>query len=759
MPYESLLAYIPAVLLGLGALGLFLHRSRILESAHTHRELVIARAQGSDKARLLHPEIDLDKCLGCGACIEACPENGVLSLLHGQVAVVHGSRCVGHGECATSCPTGAIALTLGDLTGRRDLPALERDFSVVGVPGLFLAGELSGYALVRTAVSQGVAVADKVMSRLAAERELQRRSLPIFKPETIDLLIVGAGPAGLACALRATELGIRYRIIEQESQIGGTIAAYPRKKLVMTQPLHLPLHGRLGKTNYEKEELIDIWEALVTEHKLPISTGVKLNDLTTAADGTFIATTSDGTIQSRNVCLALGRRGTPRRLGIPGEDLSKVSYSLIDAASYDHHRILIVGGGDSAIEAALALAQQPGNVVTLSYRKSRFTRIRSRNDLRITEAIHRGQVQAHFDSEVQAIEPAIVQLKLGDGQVTSIANDEVFIFAGGEPPFPLLERAGVSMDPADHPRAPAVVERGDDLLGVLLVAFICSIVIVVWASWFHSYYAVPPSARPTLSEHALLRPTGPVGMASGIGACVMFAANLLYLVRRSPRWGSWFPGSLRVWLAAHVLTGMAAVLLLFVHAGFTIRPTVGGHAMIALGLVILSGSIGRYLYAQIPRAANGREVNLTDIRAELAAISAQWDTDGAGFGTEVRQQVDDLIIQGPWRSSLVGRIGLLVAGHFRLRRCLSRLRAIGRSQGVPEDEIRHMQLLARRANRLAIVLVHYQELGAVLATWRYFHGWLGFLMVGLAVVHIVTATRYSGVGLEWLTHLFSWVSG
>lgn len=738
------LAFAPVLVAGVALVSLLVRHARLREASLKHQTLLITRGHSQASSRLVHPEVDLQKCIGCGACVRACPEQGVLALLHGQAAVVHGARCVGHGECAAVCPTGAIALTLGDLKNRRDLPALNSDFSVVGVPGLFIAGELSGYALVRTAVAQGTAVADAVRTKPAQPLRDQAQDI-------LDLLIVGAGPAGLACALRATERGLRFRLIEQEEKIGGTIAAYPRRKLVMTQPLDLPLHGRLSKLRYTKEQLVSLWEQLTSKHKLPVSTGVRLLDLARSPDGVFRTQTTAGEIVARNVCLALGRRGTPRKLGVPGETLPKVSHSLIDAASYVDRRIVVVGGGDSAVEAALALSLQPGNRVTLVHRGDRFTRLTSLNDSRLSEAIGEGKISLLLSSQVQSIEPDFVAIASAGGSIQRVDNDEVFIFAGGEPPYPLLQRAQVSMDPADRPPAPKVVDRTGDLLGAVVVTFVCSAVIFCWAYWFRAYYGVMATARPAAAEHSLLRPTGPVGLATGIGACLLISVNLIYLARRSHTLGRFLPGSLRVWMATHVFTGLTSVLLLFVHCGFAIRPTVGGHAMIALGLVILSGSIGRYLYAQVPRAANGREVRLDELRTELAQLSAEWDRNGNGFGSQVRTEVEALVFDGPWRSSILARIGLIAIGQWRLSRCLERLHRTGRREGVPEQEMRSIFNLARRAHRLSLAITHYQELTAVLSSWRYFHRWLGILMVVLGIVHVVTATRYGSLAIEhWL---------
>jgi len=326
----------------------------------------------------------------------------------------------------------------------------------------------------------------------------------------------------------------------------------------------------------------------------------------------------------------------------------------------------------------------------------------------------------------------------------------VFIFAGGDPPFTLLERAGVSFNPADRQQTPTVVEPGTRLLAPVLLTFAGSLAAILWASWFRAYYQIDPDARAHSPLHALLRPTAPVGLSTGLIACVLFAANLAYLIRRSTSFGRLLPGSLRNWMSCHVLTGLLSVLFVLVHCGFSMRQTVGGHALAALGVVVLSGSIGRYLYTLVPRAANGTEASLDELRSQLAQLFAQWDLEGRGFGAEVQRQIDELIIDGRWRASLLARIGVLVTGQFRLRRCLAQLRCFGRAEGVSEPELRRVLFLAVKAHRLRLLVTHYDEIAAVVSSWRYFHRWLGLLMILLTIIHIFTATRYASLDTTFL---------
>jgi thioredoxin reductase len=746
--------FLPPVGLLLFVIAALLRRRIELRSyAHSLTERSAAQQRGSHRARLQHPKVDLSKCIGCGACVRACPEEGVLALAYGQAVVVHGARCVGHGLCAAACPTAAIALTLGDLSERRDLPAVDERFEAVGTPGLFLAGEITGFALVRTAVGHGAAVAREVAARTRAEAGVGGTQPPL------DLLVIGLGPAGLSCLLAAKEAGLRAMGIDQAAEIGGTVAAYPRKKLVMTQPMELPLHGKLTRTEYYKEELVELWRSLVAEHRLPVRTGTVLQRIERGDDGIFAAITDRGMVRARYVCLAVGRRGSPQKLGVPGEDLPKVSYSLLDAEGYRDRHILVVGGGDSAIEAALALAEQPGNVVTLSYRKAAFSRLKARNEERILAAAASGEVHVRYETEVESIHEDRVVLRAkaaagrGDrgGTMTAatlaVPNDEVFVFAGGTPPFPLLEAAGVSFDPALRPRELPDADRGTGLLMALGATLLGLLGLLAW--WFvrADYYALSPAERPGSEWHELLRPQGGVGLAAGIGAVVLLFVNLLYLLRRSPRFGRYLPMSLKVWMSGHVATGLGACLLAILHSSFHSRDGAGGHALLAMVVVVAAGIVGRYFYAFVPRAQNGRQQDFEELQSQVAAIAGEWDEHGRGFGSKVRAVVDGLAERVDLGRGFLARAVGLVRSQFRLRRELERLRAEGLAEGIPAREIRHMFLLAKRSHRVALQLVHFEEVRGLLSAWRYMHRWLALLLTLLVAVHVIAALRYGGVDL------------
>ncbi len=725
--------------LGLALTVSWLRRSELRALRVGLRDRAEAKKRGSDRARLQYPHVDLSRCIGCGSCVRACPEEGVLEVIHGQALVVHGARCVGHGRCAEECPVGAIALTLGDLKDRRDLPALDEGLQAIGVPGVYLAGELTGHALVRTAIEHGKAVVAEV-----ARRARQEGPPP---DEQLDLCIVGCGPAGLAASLEAKKQGLRFQTLEQDT-LGGTVSKYPRQKMVMTRPVELPLYGRLKHSSYRKEELIEIWERIVREHALPIRYGFEFQGLEPLPEGGYLVRGNRGaSVRARRVCLALGRRGTPRQLGVPGEELPKVAYSLLDTQSHQNRNVLVVGGGDSAVEAALGLAEQPGNRVHLSYRKNAFFRIKARNEARLMAAVQEEKLELILNSRVKEILPDRVALIVDEDstqRILELPNDEVFVFAGGIPPYRLLEGCGISFDPADRPDQASLADRGTGLMPALGVAFVLAWMALFWALRYSAYYSLGADCRPTHALHDFLRPGSGIGLVFGIGAATMVACNLAYLLRKA----SWFPlrfASLQGWMTSHIATGVFALLLAVLHGAFDPKQTVGGHALAGMAFLVTTGAIGRYFYSFVPRAANGRELALEEVRDQLRAQEAGWDLAEGSAVDRVRREIQELIENGRWSGGFFRRLLALLASQRQWRRTLRRLRAEGAAQQLAPEQLHQLLRLARRAQRTALMSAHYEDLRGILASWRYFHRWVAVLMVLLIGVHVATALRYGGV--------------
>ena len=741
MSWILLLALVLA--LGLSTTALALRRAELkrMQSAVLTREA--AERDGSARPQLQHPVVDLSRCLGCGTCVTACPEDGVLELVHGQAMVVRGARCVGHSACERECPVGAITVTLTDLAERSDVPVLSDQLEAVGSPGLFLAGEVTAHSLIKTAVDQGTAVAGEVARRATTGLVIDTNDRRPRDSDRLDLCIVGAGPAGLGCALEARRLGLSFVLLDQEDEPGGTVAKYPRNKLVTTQPINLPLYGRLKESTYEKEELISLWRDIVQSQELPFRGNTVFEGLEQDGDD-FVVLTADGPVQARFVCLAIGRRGVPNRLGVPGEELSKVAYDLLDARSHQGRRVLVVGGGDSALETALGLAEQPGNQVTLAARGNSFHRARARNVERLEMARSGGRIEVLTRSQVQSIQGDAVELAIDEGIEAArklLPNDEVFVMAGGTPPVELLERSGVSFDPQLRENEEGPAEQGTGLLPALAVAFGLTLAVLGWTLWHYDYYGLSHLERPAHPKHLWLRPGRGVGLALGIGSTILIAVNLLYLARRSAHVPLHF-GSLRGWMTSHVVTGILALLFACLHAAMAPRSTVGGQGFWALAILLGTGAVGRYFYAWVPRAANGRELELSEVKASVDHMSAEWDQGQRRYRERVRREVDSLVEARQWRSSFFGRVLALFGMRRDLRVALARLEQDGRREGLSEDQIAETTELARRACRTASMVAHYEDVRAVLGTWRWLHRWVAVLLVLLVVLHIVSALTY-----------------
>jgi thioredoxin reductase (NADPH) len=403
----------------------------------------------SEAPKGLHPHIDATYCIGCATCTAVCPEGDVLAMLGGKAVIANGQKCIGHGTCAEACPVGAITMVMASPSMGAETPYLTPEYEST-IDNLFVVGELGGLALIKNAVNQGRQCIDIITRRIAgnpANRHL---------PGVYDVLIVGAGPAGISASLRAIENKLSYITIERD-EVGGTVAKFPRQKVVTTSPLDFPIYGKLKKTELSKEHLLAFWDMVLNREEFNVCADTKVDDIKKGADGIFTVMTATQQYRARTVVLAIGRAGIPRTLGLKGEHLPKVMYRLIEADQYRNKRILIVGGGDSAIEAALALARQDGNRVTLSYRKQHLYRIKERNAQRIGECQRTGKIDVVFNSVPVEIRQDQVTLAVG-GRLQTLSNDLVWIFAGGTPPYDFLKKIGVRFGMHDM-----TVEAGADI--------------------------------------------------------------------------------------------------------------------------------------------------------------------------------------------------------------------------------------------------------------------------------------------------------
>jgi thioredoxin reductase (NADPH) len=427
----QLLAIVAAVVLALVLYWLFSLRSR-KQTEEVLAKLEDIAALGEVVPDTMHPVIDLQRCIGSGACVQACPEKFVLGIVAGQARLLNPLACVGHSACMTACPVDAIKLVFGSANRGIDLPLLDPHFQTTR-HGVYVIGELAGMGLIRNAVRQGRQAADHVASS-------GRRG----KHDAYDAVVVGAGPAGVSATLRLMENNLRVALFDRE-KVGGAIMHYPRAKVVMTGALDLAMVGAVKRRTMSKEDLVALWNSIIERHGVPIKTGVAVSGVHEEPDGMLRLETSAGSVRAANVLLALGRRGTPRKLEVPGEEQAKVHYSLIEPEPFAGKNVLVIGGGNSAVETALALVDFGRCAsVAISYRRDAFARCRGDNRRRIDEAIQALKVQALLPSEVVRIGERDVTLTSA-GREFSLPNDDVFVQIGGNAPAELLRSFGIQV--------------------------------------------------------------------------------------------------------------------------------------------------------------------------------------------------------------------------------------------------------------------------------------------------------------------------
>lgn len=427
---EQILIYGTTAIMIAGILFIYLRKMR-RESTVVEDKIMQAKEDGTHEPVSLYPYIDPNRCIKSGACATACPEHDIIGIRNGKAVVINASQCIGHGACVKACPVEAISLWIGTEKRGVELPDTDENFQT-NIEGLYIAGEIGGMGLIRNAVEQGREATENLIRNLSKTGDAE-----------YDLIVVGAGPAGIAATLTAHKAGLKVLTLEQET-LGGTVATYPRSKIIMTHPMNLPSHGKVKLYETHKMELLNLWNEVLNKNHLSIREKTKVEHIC-KNDHVFHLTCTDGTeLTSHAVLLAIGRRGTPRKLGIEGEMTEKVAYRLLEPEDIAGKKITVVGGGDSAIEAALALCDR--NEVTLSYRGEQFTRLKKRNADAIQHAIADGKLKMLYRSNLTAIKTDVVLYKTTDSdEIQTIANDLVFIFAGGELPTQFLKKAGVNV--------------------------------------------------------------------------------------------------------------------------------------------------------------------------------------------------------------------------------------------------------------------------------------------------------------------------
>jgi len=430
-PYlEQIIIYTIVFTLIFIVVGIYLFKQK-KASRIVAEKIKLAKQDGLFEPVSLHPVIDLGDCIQTGACIVACPEMDILGIINGKATTINASRCIGHGACFHACPTEAISLCIGTEKRGVDLPHINHNFET-NIPGIFIAGELGGMGLIKNAVEQGKQAVENIVKRKKKTHNAE-----------YDLVIIGGGPAGISASLTAKKNHLKFITLEQDS-LGGTVFTFPRSKIVMTSPMDLPLFGKVKLFETSKADLLDLWLRALQKNDISITENTKVESIVSDDEIFTISTNNELKLTSKNILLAIGRRGTPRKLNIQGENLEKVAYRLLEPEDISGKNILVVGGGDSAIESALLLANQ--NNVTLSYRKDVFQRLKQKNNQKINEAIQEGKVIVRYNTNLSSIQKSDITLvSTNDDKQEIIENDMVYIFVGGELPTQFLQKIGLKI--------------------------------------------------------------------------------------------------------------------------------------------------------------------------------------------------------------------------------------------------------------------------------------------------------------------------
>lgn len=727
-------AVVAAALVGLAGLFAVAHllgrRARQRRDSAALEEKI---AKQQDVPRSLYPVIDPEICIGSLACLKACPED-VLGVVGGVGRLVHADQCIGHGKCAAECPVGAITLKMGTAARGVELPEVDEWFES-SRPGVHVVGELGGMGLIKNAFTQGMAAARRLAEVLPRGGD------------GLDVVIVGAGPAGLATAFGVQHAGLRYRIFDQAS-VGGTVANYPRQKVVMTEPVKIPLAGKLGRSTIRKEELLESLQDAIQKNGVTVEEGVKVEGIE-GEDGRFVVRTTAGPVEARKVVLATGRRGSPRKLDVPGEESTKVTYALVDPDQYRRRKVLVVGAGDSALEAAAQLVEEAQAEVVLSYRGTAFARAREANRRRVQALADRRQLTILFSSEVKEVRAREVAL-VHEGRPLTLANDFVIVLIGGEAPTEFLKKVGVEMERVHgktivRPLPAARDEEGAGFLRRhrlgLLYAVLGAAIVAFLAQKGWDYYRLAPAARRASPLHPLLKPAGPWGHGVGLVATAFMLSNFLYAARK--RWAAARRlGSLRQWLHFHVFVGFMSPLVIGFHAAFQTRNQLATGTTAALFVVVATGIVGRFIYGMVPSVEGHVE--------ELEALAAQFER----LREKARPMLErsrnrarveatlDLATRKVPRASLLGLAVRVPASALRLRFRIWRVRRF-----LPDRAsfVRFRDALVR-LNRIRYQIGFYDSLRALLRGWRVFHAALAGFLVLVMAAHI-GLSLYLGYGL------------
>lgn len=728
-------------------IALILTVGEVIRNRYHHAKAARAMKEdkgGSERIPLtLHPVIDPDICIGSLTCLKSCPEGDILGIVNGAARLIHADHCIGHGKCAAECPVDAIKLVFGTSERGIDLPMVD-EFFESSRPGLHIVGELGGMGLIRNAVTQGVQVAERLAQMTGKASNGQT-----------DVVIVGAGPAGLATALTLRAAGRTFRVLDQGS-VGGTIANYPRQKIVMTEPFQIPYYGKLKDKRISKEDLLDVWSHALHKAGVKVDEGVKVLEID-GDDGAFRVQTSKGSIDAKKIVLATGLRGTPRKIGCPGEDGANVTYRLIDTEQYVGCRVLVVGGGDAALEAAIQLAEQGETKVAISYRGENFAKCRQANRDKINQLAQEKRLKALMSSQVEKILPDEVVLTVG-GSPMVIPNDYVIVNIGGELPLEFLSKLKVSVEKhfGEEKKKPKKVEPVGDRRGLAreketrtamrgehILYFALGALILAWLTvtgW--NYYRLPYAARLQSPLHESLRPAGHWGHGIGIIATAFMMLNFVYPLRKRTRVLSGV-GSIRGWLDFHMFVGFMSPLVIAFHAAFQSNNALATATSAALLVVVLTGIVGRFIYGLVP-ASGGKALEIADVvgRWERLRVRLKPMMDDSDNPALLHRMFDSVSEPAPSGSLVLFLMRWpFIAMMTRLHLFRSRFHFDDRSEYL---EFREGYLVL---TKLRVQVAFYKSLKNLLRGWRLFHASLAAFLVVAIAAHIAVSIY---LGYVWI---------
>jgi dihydropyrimidine dehydrogenase (NAD+) subunit PreT len=740
--YDNLILI--SAVLAVALLGAYLIR-RHLEDRRAKKKLAEAIKLELNVPQTLHPVIDRDICIGSGSCVIACPEGKILGLVDGVGTLVGAHKCIGHGKCAAECPVGAIRLVFGSAERGIDLPEVDEYFETSRA-GVHIVGELAGMGLIKNALNQGLQVASRLKDTLKDTIDSR------IKSSGVDVVIVGAGPAGIATAIGCRAAGLSYALLEQDT-VGGTVAHYPRHKVVMTETVDLPYYGKFGRRLISKEELIAAFGEVMGKAGVRVHEKTKLTGLTGEKDA-FVVTTDRGILSAQRVVLAIGRRGSPRKIGAPGEELDNVAYRLVDPNQYAGKRVLVVGGGDSALEAATQLADETDAKVAICYRRPEFGRCRPLNKQKLDAHIQSGRIETFMSTEVVSVEREAVTLK--NGTIQRVPNDFVIACLGGELPTDFLKSLGVSIHRHHGDRAmvnPSLAGKGKVSTGrsawkvpvaLLLVgvAILAGLAAVGW-----NYYVLPRGLRYKAPAHALLKPSGLWGHGIGVLATLFMLLNFVYPARKRLPWFKG-RGTIAPWLRFHVFVGIMSPLVILFHTAFQWGNHLATTSYLSVVVVVATGLVGRYFYGWMrldPTDASEAERLHRHLAEVIGGIPPAWRKDGEGEaqdtplqhllalvanGPSFPRSLPALFIHMPFESLLIWR---------GLRHC--------RQVFVEPSAYRSFSAEVQTYRRLRTKLQFHRHFKRLMSVWRVLHVVLAILLVGLIGLHVRVSLS---VGFRWL---------